>query len=273
DKESHRGGRGVMPENTISAMLYSLSLVGITTLEMDVKVTKDRKLVLSHDDYLNPWFTQHPNGGDLHEEEKMEFPIMQMTYSELKKFDVGRKKHHLFPRQRKLRASIPLLEDVIDSVQQVIKEKGKPQVFYNIETKSSPQGDHQLNPVPEEFVNLLMEVIERKGITPFVIIQSADVRTLQVLRKKYPNVRTSYLVGARRKEFSLEDNLEVLGFKPTIYSPNYKYITAADIQKCHEMGMKVVVWTPNTKKEMIALKAMGVDGIITDFPELLLEVD
>src|SRR5690606_18500432 len=186
--------------------------------------------------------------------ENREFPIMQMTYNELKKFDVGRKEHHLFPKQRKLPASIPLLEDVIDSVQQVIKEEGIPQVFYNIETKSSPQGDYQLNPVPEEFVTLLMAVIERKGITPFVIIQSADVRTLQVLRKKYPNVRTSYLVGARRKKFSLEDNLELLGFKPTIYSPNYKYITAEDIQKCHEMGMKVVVWTPNTKKEMIALK-------------------
>jgi len=271
DAESHRGGRGVMPENTISAMRYSLSLDGLTTLEMDVKVTADKKIVLSHDDYLNPWFTLKPDGKDLKDQEKKNYPIMQMTYQELKQYDVGLKAHHLFPNQRKMKASIPLLEDVIDSVKHFIKEEGRAQVFYNIETKSSLEGDHKYNPVPEEFVKLLMEVIENKGITPYVIIQSADVRTLRVLRKRYPHIRTSYLVGAKRKEFTLEEDLEVLGFKPDIYSPNFKYITRQDVEKCHKMGMKIVVWTPNTKKEIAELKAMGVDGIITDYPELLLE--
>jgi len=271
DAESHRGGRGVMPENTIPAMLYSLSLDEITTLEMDVKVTADRKLVLGHDNYLNPWFTRKPNGEDLKEDEKENYAIMQMTYDELSQFDVGMKGHHLFPKQRKMEVSIPLLEDVIDSVQHFIKKEGRTQVFYNIETKSSEVGDHKYNPVPEEFVKLLMEVVEKKGITPYVIVQSADVRTLQVLRKKYPHVRTSYLVGARRKNFTVEEDLEVLGFKPDIYSPNFKYITQSDVEKCQRMGMKVVVWTPNTKKEIDELKAMGVDGIITDYPELLLD--
>lgn len=271
DTESHRGGRGVIPENTIAAMLYSLSLDGITTLEMDVKVTADSKLVLSHDDYLNPWFTQKSNGEDLTEEEKENYPIMQMTYDELKQFDVGLKDHHLFPNQRKMEASIPLLEDVIDSVQHFIEREGREQVFYNIETKSSEEGDHKHNPVPEEFVKLLMDIVEKKGITPFVIIQSADVRTLQVLKDSYPHIRTSYLVGARRKDFTVEEDLEILGFQPYIYSPNFKYITQEDVEKCQEMGMKVVVWTPNTKKEIDELKVMGVDGIITDYPELLVD--
>lgn len=270
DAESHRGGRGVMPENTIPAMLYSLSLDGITTLEMDVKVTADRKLVLSHDDCLNPWFTRKPNGEDLQEEEKKDYPIMQMTYDELKQFDVGSKFHHLFPNQYKMEVSIPLLDDVIDSVQYFIEKNGRDQVFYNIETKSSEEGDHKYNPVPEEFVELLMDVIEEKEITPYVIIQSSDIRTLIVLREKYPHVRTSYLVGARRKDFTVEEDLEVLGFIPDIYSPNFKYITREDVEKCQQMGMKVVVWTPNTKKEIEELKAMGVDGIITDYPELLI---
>ena len=271
DAESHRGGRGVMPENTTPAMLYSLSLDGITTLEMDVKATADGKLVLSHDDYLNPWFTRKPNGEDLREEEKKHYPIMQMTYDELQQFDVGLKAHHLFPNQRKMKASIPLLEDVIDSVQRFIEIEGREQVFYNIEIKSSEEGDHKYNPIPEEFVNLLMEVIEKKDITPYVIVQSADVRTLRVLKEKYPHVRNSYLVGARRKDFTVEEDLEVLGFQPDIYSPNFKYITLDDVQKCQDMGMKVVVWTPNTKTEIEELKAMGVDGIITDYPELLLD--
>lgn len=271
DAESHRGGRGVMPENTIPAMLYSLSLDGITTLEMDVKVTADGKVVLSHDDYLNPWFTTKPNGEEVKEEEKGKYPIMQMTYDELKQFDVGLKVHHLFPDQRKMEVSIPLLEDVIDSVQHYIENEGRTQVLYNIETKSSEEGDHKYNPVPEEFVKLLMEVVEKKGIKPYVIIQSADVRTLQVLRDDYPDIRTSYLVGARRKDFTVDEDLDVLGFQPYIYSPNFKYITQDDVEKCQKMGMKVVVWTPNTKKEIDELKAMGVDGIITDYPELLLD--
>lgn len=270
DAEAHRGGRGIMPENTIPAMLYSLSLDKITTLEMDVRVTADGKLILSHDDYLNPWMTTKPNGEVLPDEEKSKYAFMQMDYDEIKKFDVGIKPHHLFPEQRKMHVSIPLLEDVIDTVQYYIKETGRIQVLYNIETKSSEEGDYKYNPVPEEFVKLLMDIIEKKDITPYVIIQSADVRTLQVLRKKYPHIRTSYLVGARRKDFTVEEDLEVLGFQPYIYSPNFKYITPEDIEKCHEMGMKVVVWTPNTKKEIDELKAMGVDGIITDYPELLI---
>lgn len=271
DTESHRGGRGVMPENTIPAMLYSLSLGGITTLEMDVKVTADKKLVLGHDNCLNPWFTRKPNGDDFTKEEKDRYPVMQMTYAELKQFDVGSKVHPLFPKQRKMEASIPLLEEVIDSVQHFIEKESREQVFYNIETKSSEAGDHKYNPVPEEFVKLLMEVIEKKGITPYVIVQSADVRTLRVLKDKYPHVRTSYLVGARRKDFTVEEDLELLGFQPDIYSPNFKYISQEDVEKCQKMGMKVVVWTPNTKKEIEELKAMGVDGIITDYPELLLD--
>lgn len=271
DAESHRGGRGVMPENTIPAMLYSLSLEGITTLEMDARISADGRVVLGHDNYLNPLTTLKPDGQEIKNEEKENYPIMQMTYDDLKKFDIGSKFYKLFPKQQKMKVSMPLLEDVIDSVQHYIKKEGRKQVFYNIETKSSEVGDHIFNPIPEVFVKSLMDVIEKKKIAPYVIIQSADVRTLQVLKEKYPGVRTSYLVGSRRKNFTVEEDLEVLGFQPYIYSPNFKYITQKDIEKCHAMGMKVVVWTPNTKKEIEQLKSMGVDGIITDYPELLLD--
>src|SRR5690606_39195730 len=130
------------------------------------------------------------------------------------------------------------------------------------ETKSSEGGDHKYNPVPEEFVKRLMEVIEKKGITRYVIVQSADVRTLRVLKEKYPHVRTSYLVGARRKDFTVDKDLELLGSQTDIDSPNYKYISQEDVEKCQKMGMKVVVWTPYTKKKIEELKAIGADGII-----------
>src|SRR5690606_5729863 len=116
DAESHRGGRGVMPENTIPAMLYSLSLEGITTLEMDAQITADGKVVLGHDNNLNPLTTLKPNGQEIKSEEKDNYPIMQMAYDDLQKFDIGSRFYKLFPKQRKMKVTIPLLEDVIDSV-------------------------------------------------------------------------------------------------------------------------------------------------------------
>lgn len=267
--ESHRGGRGAMPENTIPAMLYSLSLDYLTTIELDLYVTADKQLVLSHDAYLNPLFVLNPDGTEIDKADNKKYPLHQMNYDEIKEFDVGSKVHEGFPEQKKMKVSIPLLGDVIDSVQHYIKTHKRAQVFYNIETKSSEDKDNVLNAAPEEFVKLLMDVVEKKGITPYVIVQSFDVRTLQILNEKYPYVRTSYLVGpARQKEFTIEEDLEVLGFDPDIYSPHFKYITKEQIEKCHERGIKVVVYTPNTKEEIDELKAMGVDGIITDYPEL-----
>ncbi len=108
--ESHRGGRGAMPENTIPAMLYSLSLDEVTTLEMDIHVTADKQLVLSHDAYLNPLFALKPDGTEIDKSENKNFPIFQMTYDEVRKFDVGSKKHENFPEQKKMKVSIPLLE-------------------------------------------------------------------------------------------------------------------------------------------------------------------
>ncbi|MGV3509009.1 MAG: glycerophosphodiester phosphodiesterase family protein, partial [Sphingobacteriaceae bacterium] len=145
-----------------------------------------------------------------------------------------------------------------------LKANNKPQVFYNIETKSSPAGDNKLQPEPEVFVKLLMEVIEAKKITPWVIIQSFDFRTLQVLNKKYPHVRTSYLV----QKGTLDENLNELGFKPDIYSPNYKMVTAELVKQCHDKDIKVIPWTANTKEDIEHLKSLGVDGIISDYPNL-----
>ncbi len=119
-----------------------------------------------------------------------------------------------------------------------------------------------------------MGIVEKKGITPYVIIQSFDARTLRILNDEYPHVRTSYLVGpARKKNFKIEidEDIETLGFIPDIYSPHYKYVTKENVEECHRKGMKMVVYTPNTKEEIDQLKAIGVDGVITDFPELFRE--
>lgn len=261
--EGHRGGRGLMPENSILAMKNAVD-IGITTLEMDTHITRDGQVVVTHDDYLSPGFMLTPEGKEIPAADSKKYAVYQMDYSLLKTFDLGSRPLAGFPEQKKIKTYIPRLAELIDSVQTYTKDKK--QMFYNIETKCSPKGDGLTNPDPETFVKLLMDVIEKKGITPFVVIQSFDKRTLQILHKKYPNVRTSFLVSNQK---TVEENLSDLGFDPFILSTEYKMVSEELVRKCHARNVKVIPWTPNTKADIERLKALKVDGIISDYPNLL----
>ena len=188
DKEGHRGCRGLMPENTIPAMLKAVDL-GVTTLETDAVITADSQVILSHEPFFNHEITTKSGGSFIAQAEEHNYNIYKMTYAETQTFDVGLKPHSLFPRQQKLAATKPLLSRMIDSVEAHVKEKHLPAVMYNIETKSKPETDGIYHPEPETFVRLLMEVITQKGVADRVIIQSFDVRTLQVLHRRYAEVR------------------------------------------------------------------------------------
>jgi glycerophosphoryl diester phosphodiesterase len=264
DTQAHRGGRGLMPENTIPAMRQALKM-GVTTLEMDCQVTRDRQVVVSHDPYINFLYARTPAGADFSKEEGAQYRIYNMDYAQVRPFDIGSKFYDLFPKQQKVKSYIPLLSELIDSVQADIREEKRSQVFYNIETKSKAGDDNLLHPDPETFVKLLMAVIEQKKITPYVTIQSFDARTLQVLHKSYPHVRTAYLVQDKK---TVAEYLQQLGFSPVILSPNYKLVTAELVRQCHERRMKVIPWTANTPAEISRLKSLGVDGIISDYPNL-----
>jgi len=264
--EAHRGGRGLVPENTIIAMKDAMSYPAVTTLEMDTHITKDGKVVVTHDDYLSPGFMLTPDGKEIPASDAKKYNVFKMDYSELRKFDIGTKPHKEFPQQRKVKTYIPLLAELIDSVQTEIKTKGKKQYFYNIETKCSAKGDGVTNPTPEVFVKLLMEVIKSKKIENYVVIQSFDKRTIQILHKEYPHIRTSFLVSNKK---SYEENMADLGFKPFILSPAYNMVDANLVKKAHADGVKVVPWTANTPEEVARLKSFGVDGIITDYTNLL----
>ncbi|TCD00689.1 glycerophosphodiester phosphodiesterase [Pedobacter frigidisoli] len=264
--EAHRGGRGLMPENTIEAMLHTMKIDGITTLEMDTHISKDGKVVVTHDDYLSPAFMLTPDGKDIPETDAKKYPVFGMNYSEIKQFDLGTKYYDLFPKQQKIKTHLPLLSELIDGVQQDIKKNKRKQFFYNIETKCSEKGDGITNPKPEEFVKLLMAVIQKKKITQFVVIQSFDKRTIQIIHQKYPEVKTSFLVANKK---SYEENIVDLGFKPFILSPVWQMVNAEMVTKAHADGVKIIPWTANTAEEIAKLKSFGVDGIISDYPNIL----
>ena len=264
--EAHRGGRGLVPENTILAMKHAMTFPAITTLEMDTHVTKDGKVVVTHDDYLSPGFMLTPVGKEIPKSDAKKYNVFKMNYDLLKTFDIGSKFHKDFPQQKKVKTYIPLLADLIDSVENEIKSKNKKRYFYNIETKCSEKGDGVSNPTPDVFVKLLMDVIKAKKIEKYVIVQSFDKRTIQIINKEYPHIRTSFLVSNKK---SYEENIADLGFKPFILSPAFKTVDAELVKKAHADGVKIIPWTANTAEEIAALRALNVDGIISDYSNLL----
>jgi glycerophosphoryl diester phosphodiesterase len=266
DKQGHRGCRGLMPENTFPAMKTALDL-GVTTLEMDVVITKDKKVILSHEPFFNHEISTKPDGSLVKEAEESSLNIYKMDYEEVKNYDVGMKPHPRFLQQQKLKVYKPLLSDLLDSVQQYMTTGKRALPFFNIETKTSPSTDNIYHPEPAEFVDLLMAVIKEKGIEDRVIIQSFDFRTLQYLHKNYPAIKTAMLIEDF-DERGLKDQVKALGFTPTIYSPDFKMVNEELVKRCHEQNIKVIPWTVNDKVNMERLKAMGVDGIISDYPNL-----
>jgi glycerophosphoryl diester phosphodiesterase len=269
DKQGHRGCRGLYPENTIPGFLKAIDL-GVTTLEMDLVITKDKKVILSHEPFFNHEITTLPNGEYVSESNERELNIYEMVYSEVKKYDVGQKVHPRFLQQQKIKANKPLLTEVIDSVEMHVKTKNKQPLFYNIETKIQPQTDNVYHPEPQEFVDLIMAVILEKKIQNRVIVQSFDSRSLQYLHQKYPSIKTALLVEAFDKK-SFEKQIEDLGFTPTIYSPAQELVDLNLVQECRSKKIKLIPWTVNDLETIRRFVALGVDGIITDYPNLFFE--
>jgi glycerophosphoryl diester phosphodiesterase len=269
DKQGHRGCRGLYPENTIPGFLKAIDL-GVTTLEMDLVITKDKKVILSHEPFFNHEITTLPNGESISESNERELNIYEMVYSKVKKYDVGQKVHPRFLQQQKIKANKPLLTEVIDSVEMHAKTNNKQPLFYNIETKIQPQTDNVYHPEPQEFVDLIMAVILEKKIQNRVIVQSFDSRSLQYLHQKYPSVKTALLVEAFDKK-SFEKQIEDLGFAPTIYSPAQELVDLNLVQECRSKKIKLIPWTVNDLETIRRFVALGVDGIITDYPNLFFE--
>ncbi|MGB8195100.1 MAG: glycerophosphodiester phosphodiesterase [Chitinophagaceae bacterium] len=265
DKQGHRGSRGLMPENTIPAMLKAIDL-GVTTLEMDVVISADKKVVVSHDPYFNENITTAPDGKSLTKKEAATHLLYNMPYDSIKKYDVGLKPHPDFPRQQKISAVKPLLSDLLVACEAYAKLKGRT-MLYNIEIKSKPENDGKKHPPVEEFVDLAMAVINNAKTADRTTVQSFDPRALQVMQRKYSAIVTSLLIEGTDKR-SLDEQLQQLGFTPKVYSPHFSLVTTALLQQCHQKNMKVIPWTVNSLEEMERLKQLGVDGIITDYPDL-----
>ena len=262
DIGGNRGYRGMYPENTIQAFTRAVKL-GVNTIEMDVVVSKDNQVVVSHDLVIDDDICATPDGKPVTDKEK--YKLYAMTYDEIKKFDCGSRGNSRFTDQVKGAAYKPLLTEVIDAVEKYIKDNSLPPVTYNIQIVSSKKGDEVMHPEPPQFSKLVYDIVKGKGVVGRTLFSSFDMRVLQKLHETDGSAMTALL--SEKTTDVLETNLKDLHFNPTVYSPTYLLCTKALISKCHALGIKVITWTPNDMSKMTSLKNDGVDGIITDYPD------
>lgn len=263
DIQGHRGARGLWPENTVPGFLKAIDM-GVHTLEMDVVISQDNQVLLSHEPFLSHEICLTEDGEAITEENERSYNLYQMDYASIRRCDCGSKAHPRFPAQQKVAAFKPLLAEVIDSAEVYARQRNLPPLRYNIETKSSPAGDSIFHPKPGRFVDLLMEVLTEKGIKERVTIQSFDVRTLQEAHARYPEMELVLLV---ENKDGVLTNIDRLGFIPQVYSPDFSLLTNASVAEIQKMGMQLIPWTVNEVADIEAMLSMGVDGIISDFPD------
>jgi glycerophosphoryl diester phosphodiesterase len=241
----HRGARGVMPENTLPAFEYAIH-EGVDVLELDLAVTRDNVLVVSHDSLLNPVICKDAPKGT---------PIRTLTLAELKQYDCGALKNPQFPRQTPVPGTkIPTLDEVFD-----LAKRGK--FEFNIETKSNSRRP-ELTPSPEEFARLVLAKVREHGLTDRVIVQSFDFRTLHAMKGLDPSIRLSALYSGKPKSFVEIAREAGAG----IVSPETKLVTNEQVQDAHQAGLQVIPWTANTPEDWSRLIEAGVDAIISDYP-------
>lgn len=263
----HRGARGLYPENSIPGFVAALDYQ-LVTLEMDVVISGDSQVVVSHEPWMNADICQAPEGEDITTDQERLLNLFEMDYQEIAQYDCGSLGNPNFPEQQKISMSKPLLSEVIDSVEENITRRQLLYLGYSIELKSSPEGDSLYHPAPETFVSLVHDLIDKRLDWRRVVIQSFDLRILQEWHRRYPETNLVYLIESGT---DINENLEKLGFTPAIYSPNYELLTEEDVKEIHDRGMKVVPWTVNEPGDMKRLAAWGVDAIITDYPDRALE--
>lgn len=267
DWQGHRGARGLYPENTIGAMEEALKYP-VTTLELDVVVSKDKQVVVSHEPWMSDEICQDPKGNRV---SGKKHNLYKLNYDEIIKYDCGTPVHPRFPHQLKVSVGKPLLSKLIDSTEETLAKLNRKSVGYSIEIKSTIEDEKAgYQPNYKEFSDLVIKLINSKLKYDRYMIQSFDWRVLKYIHEKYPDVR---LVALTEEKFEGAKVLKELGFKPTVFSPNYEDLKESDVKFFHSEGVKVIPWTVNDVKEMQKLRSMDVDGIITDYPNFISSVN
>jgi glycerophosphoryl diester phosphodiesterase len=263
----HRGCRGLLPENTIPAFLYALAL-GVDVLEMDVIISVDNQVVVSHEPWLNPTICLDPAGHLIEPNNPPLFNLYRMPYHLIRRCDCGLLRHPGFPNQQTQPAYKPLLSEVLTTIAEAVQRLGRNPVRFSIEIKSLPEGDNIYHPEPAQFLSLVLAELSRAQVIPQTTLLCFDARILQLAHQQQPNLATCLLL---EQEQPWLPSLQALEKPPTAIGPDFRTVTAEAVQHLRALypSLRLVPWTANSAADMQHLINLRVDGITTDYPNVL----
>lgn len=263
DVQGHRGCRGLLPENSLPAFTKAIEL-GVDTLELDVAVSKNNIVVVTHEPYMNPDICLDAYGNDIPKEEAKKYNLYRMSFEEIKQFDCGSKPYSRFPKQQRIKTYKPSLDEVVKEAKRL-----NPIIKFNIEIKSVAEYYTVFTPNPKDFVALVLEVLKDNEACSNSNLQSFDVQILEEIKIQSPKMVVALLV--EEDEIILE-KLHKLSYSPEIISPYYKLLDEDIVKDLHAKNFKVIPWTVNTAADMQKAISYKVDGIITDYPDVLIGI-
>lgn len=264
----HRGARGLFPENTIPSMIGALEY-DVFALEIDIVVSKDRHIIVSHDPWFNATFCSDPDGKPIDKNNEKNHNIFELTYEEIQQFDCGKRQNPKYPNQKTVAAYKPSFPDMVRAVDTYCEENNRRKPHWNIEIKSTPAWYDTWTVAPAEMIDLLLKDLDELNLRKRCIVQSFDKNPLRELRQRASEIRMAVLSYDLK---GVNHHVKALGFTPEIYAPFYPTVFRSTVKKAHRKGMKVIPWTVNSQWWMKRLINIGVDGIITDYPNYINQV-
>jgi len=263
--QGHRGARGLLPENSIPGFVIALR-EGADVLEMDLCIAKDGNLIVSHEPWMSHVICTAPNGEAIPASKERQYNLHQMTTAEIQSFYCGTKPHPKFPDQRHLPVEKPTLAEVVKVTEEVpLRIEGR-KARYNIEIKHRADLEPEFCPDAASFAQAVIAEVRRLGIVERTCIQSFSAPVLNAVHEQAPEMTTAWLTDS---DGPVSEELAKINFKPSIYSPQWERIDANDVQDLQSQDIRVIPWTVNEPEDLFAVMQMGVDGIITDYPDRL----
>jgi glycerophosphoryl diester phosphodiesterase len=268
----HRGCRGLLPENTLPAFLHAIAL-GVDVLELDVVISADEQVVVSHEPWLNPQLGRGPKGELIDSHHESAYNLYQLPYTTIRQCTVGEWPHPLFPTQQLRPSYRPLLREVLQATEAACHELGRPPVGYSIELKSTLVGDNIFHPLPTRFVELVLGelTLASAAVRVRTTLLSFDARVLQAARQLAPTQPLCLLHEGSGTASAL---FEQLGFIPHVYGPDFHLLSLPLVHALRAAypSLRLVPWTVNELQDLHEVIEWGVDGITTDFPDCLLKL-
>lgn len=266
--QGHRGCRGLLPENTVAGFVLAVR-EGADVLEMDLCISGDGQVIVSHEPWMSHEICSTPDGEPITEADERNHNLHAMSAERIAQYDCGARPHPRFPDQRQIPLHKPTLANVVDVINTVPPLLEGNTIRYNMEIKFKDEWVPGFCPDAATFVSTVLKEVNRLGIADRTCIQSFSSTIMEEVHTQAPGITTAWLTEV---EGPVEDQLARLTFRPDIYSPYWKLLGAEDVHALQKQGIRVIPWTVNETEDLYAVMQLGVDGIITDFPDRLYDL-